>query len=252
MIQSMRDPKRPSRDTMGNDLRKRENNMPAFLHRVFAAVMLIACGNATAEGEEPTLSPQEAQEGFSLLFNGKDLTGFKEVQGLAGAFHVEEGGVLAGRREGGKAYWLSTEKMYGDFELRLEYSLSPMGNSGIFLRVPHYLGRSSVLGMEVQLLDDGDKTGTPGKGDTGAIYRVGAATKFVSRPAPQWNELAVRCEGDRIQITLNGELINDFDMSKHEETKDRPREGYLGLSAHTDVVRFRNIRIKDLSPAPMP
>lgn len=221
--------------------------MHAWVEVVIATVVFIG---TTGVADEPALSAEEAQDGFTLLFNGKDLTGFKEVQGFAGAFHVEEGGVLAGQREGGKAYWLSTARKYGDFELRLEYSLSPKGNSGIFLRVPHYLGRSSLLGMEVQLLDDGHKTGEPGKGDTGAIYKVGAAKKFASRPAPEWNDLAIRCEGDRVQITLNGELINDFDMSQHEETKDRPREGYLGLSAHTDVVRFRNIRIKELTQAP--
>lgn len=197
---------------------------------------------------EVTLSPEEEKEGFHLLFNGEDLTGFVEVQGRPGAFTVEDG-VLCGTREGLKAYWLSTAKKYGDFELRLEYMLTPGGNSGIFIRVPHHRPRTSVVGMEIQLLDDGAKTGTPTSKDTGAIYRVQGSTKFVAKPAGEWNQFAVRCEGDRIQVTLNGELINDFDMSSNEQTKNRPREGYIGLSAHTDVVKFRHVRIKELKEA---
>ena len=76
---------------------------------------------------EVTISPEEEKDGFHLLFNGKDLTGFVEVQGRPGAFTVENG-VLCGTREGLKAYWLSTEKKFGDFELRLEYMLTPGGN----------------------------------------------------------------------------------------------------------------------------
>jgi hypothetical protein len=194
------------------------------------------------------LTPEEAKEGFRPLFNGKDLSGFTEVQGRPGAFWVDNG-VLCGTREGLKAYWLSTEQKFADFELRLDYMLTPGGNSGIFLRVPHHRPRTSVVGMEVQLLDDGAKPGTPTDKDTGAIYRVAAATKFVSKPAQEWNSLIIRCEEDRVQITLNGELINDFDMASHPQTKSRPREGFIGLSAHTDVVKFRRVRIKELKPA---
>jgi hypothetical protein len=206
-----------------------------------------ANGWTPVRGDEE-LSPEEKSAGFQSLFNGKDLSGFTEVQGRPGAFWVEEG-VLCGTREGLKAYWLSTEKKYADFELRLDYMLTPGGNSGIFIRVPHHRPRTSVVGMEIQLLDDGGKEGVPTSKDTGAIYRVAAAKKFAARPANEWNSLIVRCEGDRIQVTLNGELINDFDMASDEQTKNRPREGFIGLSAHTDVVKFRRIRIKEIGDA---
>jgi hypothetical protein len=208
--------------------------------------MISLLGVAGISRAEVSISPEEEKDGFHLLFNGKDLTGFVEVQGRPGAFTVVDG-VLCGTREGLKAYWLSTDKKYSDFELRLEYMLTPGGNSGIFIRVPHHRPRTSVVGMEIQLLDDGAKTGTPTSKDTGAIYRVQGAKKFVSKPAGEWNQLTLRCQGDRIQVTLNGELINDFDMTSSLETKNRPREGYIGLSAHTDVVKFRHVRIKELT-----
>lgn len=210
--------------------------------------LFLPCSASLIHAESPMLSDDEKKEGFEILFNGVDLTGFQEVQGLPGAFWVEDG-VLNGRREGGKAYWLATKNKYADFEIRLQYMLMAKGNSGIFIRVPHFRPRTSNVGMEVQLLEDHGKQGTPTNGETGAIYRVEGATKYNSRPIGEWNDLSIKCEGDRIQITLNGELIHDFDMSKHEQTKNRPREGYIGLSAHTDVVKFKNVRIHVLKPA---
>ena len=227
--------------------------MPFLRHAL--SIALLAAGfladPMSLLAEPPVLSQEEKKEGFEILFNGVDLTGFQEVQGLPGAFWVEEG-VLNGRREGGKAYWLATKNKFADFEIRLQYMLQKNGNSGIFIRVPHFRPRTSKMGMEVQLLEDHGREGTPSNGETGAIYRVEGATKYNSRPIGEWNDVWIRCEGDRVQITLNGELIHDFDMSKHEETKKRPREGYIGLSAHTDVVKFRNVRIKVLKPAAAP
>jgi hypothetical protein len=220
-----------------------------FVPRLVGLGLVAICLLSPRVGRsQAEISPDEAKEGFQLLFNGKDLSGFTEVQGRPGAFTVKDG-VLSGTREGMKAYWLSTDKKYSDFELRLDYMLTPNGNSGIFIRVPHHRPRTSNVGMEIQLLDDGSKEGVPTSKDTGAIYRVAAAKKFVSKPAHQWNNLIVRCEGDHIQVTLNGELINDFDMSSDPQTKSRPREGFIGLSAHTDIVQFRNIRIKELKPS---
>jgi hypothetical protein len=100
--------------------------------------------------------------------------------------------------------------------------------------------------MEIQLLDDDGRQGRPNDGDTGAIYRVVPATRFASKPAETWNDLEISCRGDRVRVVLNGQVINDALMRDHELLKSRPREGYLGLSAHTDVVEFKNIRIRKL------
>lgn len=214
---------------------------------VWAAMASVGWAIPYATAEEVSLSPEEVQEGFVSLFNGKDITGFREVQGQPGAFWVEDS-VLHGKRDGARAYWLSTENRYGDFEFRMDYKLESGGNSGVFIRVPHYLGRSSTLGMEIQLLDDGGKTGKPTDKETGAIYRVDAADSFNSKPTGEWNSLSILAQGDRIQVTLNGKLINDFDMASNPLTAKRSREGFIGLSAHTNTVRFRNIRIRTIEP----
>jgi hypothetical protein len=201
----------------------------------------VFCGPPEARKVEP---------GFVPLFNGTDLTGWREVQGKPGSFRVESG-VLVGRRDrqAATAYWLSSNRQYGDFELRLEYLLRPGGNSGVFIRVPGYSGRTSREGMEIQLLDDGSGSGKPHAGSTGSIYQVVAPETFAAKPAGQWNDLEIYCLGERIRVTLNGKKLVDAKMSEHQAIKNRPRHGYIGLSAHTDEVRFRNIRIRELNPA---
>lgn len=224
------------------------------MYRRFATFSLLAgtlalLTGATAFADPNALTAEEKEAGFRPLFNGEDLTGWREVQGTPGTFTVEDGVLVAKRKRflfTRGAYWLSTQEKYGDFVLRLEVLLSPGGNSGVFIRVPSYAGRSSVEGMEIQLLDDGSKTGKPTSNDTGAIYRVVAPKSYEMRPAGEWNEVEIACKGDRIQVAVNGTPITDANMSEHSELANRPREGYIGVSCHTFVTKFRNIRLRSL------
>ncbi len=189
------------------------------------------------------LSAEERAQGFVSLFDGRTLAGW-EHNGPPGTFRVENG-LLVGRRTKGSAYWLSTKRRFSDFELRLQFKIEPGGNSGIFIRAPHE-GRTSREGMEIQIIDDARLPNAPNKGSMGAIYGVVAPKKQAARPAGQWNDLWIRCEGDRITVTLNGVVVNDVRMSDYPALRHRPRCGYIGLSAHTGTVWFRNIRIKVL------
>ncbi|MBP7935012.1 MAG: DUF1080 domain-containing protein [Phycisphaerae bacterium] len=193
------------------------------------------------------LTATEKAAGFQLLFNGTDWTGW-EPNGKPGSFTIQDGAIVGDRSgKSQTAYWLGTTREYGDFELRLQYKLSPRGNSGIFIRAPHE-GRTSRMGMEIQLLDDGARTGKPGVGDTGAIYQVVPPKAFVSRPAGQWNDLSVLCLGPRVKVTLNGHIINDTLMTDHAALRNRPRRGFIGLSAHTKPVQFRTLRLREIAP----
>lgn len=209
-------------------------------------------GAMAEAGESPGGENAAPPPGFVRLFNGKNLAGWKEVQGKPGTFRVEDGELIGLREHDSSgarsAYWLSTANEYGDFALRLQYKLKPKGNSGVFIRAPH-TGRTSLEGMEIQLLDDGATKGKPDVGKTGSIYRVVAPTAYASRPAGQWNDIEIRCDGDRIRVVLNGMAINDARMDQHKELKNRPRKGHIGLSAHTSEVRFRNIFLRTPSGA---
>jgi hypothetical protein len=203
---------------------------------------LIVCLLGVA-ADEPALSSDEKTAGFELLFNGTDLSGW-EHNGKPGTFDVKDG-LMRGWRQKETAYWIGTRDEYGDFELRLEYRIPPKGNSGVFIRAPRGSGRTSQLGMEIQIYDEGDKT-TPHKGSTGSIYNVVAPKKFAHKPPGEWNALWILCDGDRVKITINGEVVNDALMSDYKELKDRPRKGFIGLSAHTDAVEYRQIRLRQI------
>src|SRR3954462_11779989 len=102
------------------------------------------------------LAPAQAPEGFTPLFNGKDLTGWKAT-GKTDVWGAENGVLYVA---GGGGGWLLTEKEFKDFELRLEYKMPKMGNSGVGLRTPlpgqQPKGKGwdpAYVGMEIQLLD---------------------------------------------------------------------------------------------------
>jgi hypothetical protein len=143
--------------------------------------------------------------GFKPLFNGTDLTGWKQIGGKEGIWGVEKG-MLVTRSGGGG--WLSTEKTYADFILRLEYRMAPGGNSGVFLRTPRE-GNPWIVGMEIQLLDDPHpkyKTIKPWQ-HTGSIYGVVPPKKSALKPAGEWNRVEVRAKGPNITVILNGETV---------------------------------------------
>jgi hypothetical protein len=194
----------------------------------------------------------QADEGFTPLFNGVDLTGWKQYQSDKENWSVEKDMIVCQGRGGG---WLGTLRDYGDFEVRLEYRLKPGGNSGVYIRAPAS-GWISRDGMEIQILDDLHPTYA--KIDyyqyTGSIYHVVPPKRRASKPAGEWNAMAIRAHGRQVQVKLNGITILDADLDQCRKdpavAKEHPglarATGKIGLQSHTDRVEFRNIRIKEL------
>ena len=175
------------------------------------------------------------------LFNGKDLSGWVAMHG--GEWSVESG-VLVGRNgvdwstnPEKSGSWLRTAKEYGDFTLELEYAINVRGNSGIFLR-SGLEKNPAFTGHEVQILDDHGRE--PAKFTSGSLYDVVAPSANMSKPAGEWNQVRMDCRGRRIQVSMNGRPIVDYET-------DRLTRGYLGLQNHDTnaVVRFRNIRLTE-------
>jgi hypothetical protein len=145
--------------------------------------------------------------------------------------------------------WLRSERQYSDFVLNMEYRLPPGGNSGLYVRTPEQ-GHLSQVGMEIQIADDPAKTFKPEQ-RTGSIFGVVAPTANVERPPGEWNAMQVRCDGNRVETTLNGTLVVSADMSQVPALRDRPRVGFVGLTNWKGVAvgtAFRNITIKEIRP----
>jgi len=174
-----------------------------------------------------------------LLFNGRDLSGWKVI-GSEEAWRVHRG-LLSCSGEGHG--WIRPEGTYTDFILRLDYRISPQGNSGIFIRTSEE-GRPAYQGMEIQLLDDRRSPIT--EKSNGAIYDAVAPMQEASRPAGAWNPVEVSCQGPTVRVVLNGREIVNCDTSAHPALRDRLKSGFIGLQNHRSPIEFRNIRIKVL------
>jgi hypothetical protein len=151
--------------------------------------------------------------------------------------------------------WLGTEREYGDFELQLQYRLTPGGNSGVYIRAPE-TGHISRVGMEIQVLDDAHPryAKLANYQYTGSIYHVVGPSEKASKPAGEWNDMTILANGRNVQVTLNGKKIVDANLDDYLKNEAVAKEhtglarssGRIGLQSHTDRVEFRNIRIREL------
>ena len=193
------------------------------------------------------------EDGFTPLFNGKDLAGWvyggKEKAGKG--YQVENGVLFCTEKDGGK---LMTEKEYGDFAFRFEFKLEPNSNNGVGIRAP-LEGDAAYAGMEIQILDDSGsdyKRLRPSQYH-GSIYDVVAAKRGALKPAGEWNteEIIAKCR--QITVKLNGTTIVDANLDDIKDPavlKKHPglarTKGHIGLLGHGTRVEFRNLRVKEL------
>ena len=187
-------------------------------------------------------------EGFSSLFNGKDLTGWKAT-GKMDVWGAEKGVIYVEKGGGG---WLLTEQEFGDFELRVEYKMSKGANSGVALRTPTE-GDPAYVGMEIQLIDD---EGWPGKladyQHTGSIYDVVPASKLNNKPIGEWNSIRIVAKGSMVKVEVNGTTVVDANLEDSKEKKGAKHpgisraKGHVGFQSYNTRVEFRNVFIKPL------
>ncbi len=213
-------------------------------HRlIFCSLVLLVfiCGK--------TLRPAAAAEGWRSLFNGKDLSGWKSVQGNPAVWKAEDGVLLCEGEGGG---WLSTKDEFDNFDLELEFRVPPGGNSGVFLRAPHQ-NDPAYAGMEIQVLDDY----APEYADlkptqyTGSIYDVVPAKPRVTKKAGEWQKMQIVCDGRTVKVTLNGTPIVNANLDEHKDKlPTHPglarTTGYLGLQNHGSKLEYRNLKIRPL------
>jgi hypothetical protein len=211
---------------------------------ILAAIPALLCA---AEPDANGLTPEEAQQGFVSLFDGKNLE--EHWQGdLKG--YVPEGSVIA-CKPGGRLW---TKKEYADFIFRFEFKLTPNANNGVGIRTPKD-GDPAYVGMEIQILDDSGSSyrNLQPYQFHGSIYGVVPCKRGHQKPVGEWNSQEIMAKGSHIKVTLNGEVIVDADISKITETMDHRKhpglhneKGYIGFLGHGSTLWFRNVRIKEL------
>jgi HEAT repeat protein len=203
-----------------------------------------------------TLSEEEKQAGFKLLFDG---TNMHDWVGNTAEYVMEDGDIVVHPEHGGHGN-LYTRNEYSNFVFRFEFQLTPAANNGIGIRAP-LEGDAAYVGMEIQVLDNEAtvyKNLHPYQYH-GSVYGVIPAKRGYLKPVGEWNTEEIRAEGTRIKVILNGTVILDGDIAEASRNgtmdgKEHPgllrTSGHIGFLGHGDVVRFRRVRIKPLPDQP--
>jgi len=226
-----------------------------------------------ATGTTPnTLTREEREQRYELLWDGRTSWGWKSARGdkfPANGWEMKDGvlSVLAsGGAESQAGGDIVTEQVFSDFELRLEFRLTPGANSGVkyFVDVDLNKGPGSAIGLEYQLLDDerhpDAKLGRDGNRKLAGLYDlIPAAAAKKTRPIGEWNEARIVSRGTHVEHWLNGEKVLEYERGSDafrrlvSESKfkvwpdfgERPA-GPILLQDHGDRVSFRNIKIRRL------
>lgn len=191
----------------------------------------------------------QPNDGWQKLFNGKDTTGFKQLNGQA-PYHVENGELVGVSTKGQPNSFLATEQDYGDFILEFEVKCDPSLNSGVQFRSeskPEY-NNGRVHGYQCEI-DPSDRAWS------GGIYdeaRRGWLVTLADNKAGQaaynktdWNKYRIEAIGDTMRIWLNG--VNTANLIDNTTPA-----GFIAFQVHGiskdeqngKEIRWRNIRIK--------
>ena len=159
---------------------------------------------------------------------------------------------------GGGAGDLITREQYGDFELTMEWKISPKGNSGVMYRVSEGDGPTYFTGPEMQVLDNAVAGGDL-MHSAGADYALHAPSEDNTRPVGEWNEVRMVVDGPHVEYWLNGVQQCSYELWSEEwnarvaasKFKEWPgfgmnKRGHIALQDHGNPVWYRNIHIRSL------
>jgi hypothetical protein len=190
------------------------------------------------------------------LFNGKDLTGWKQV---GPGSHYVENGLL--KSKGGMGLLVWQGEKFQNCIIRVEYAMRDSNsNSGVFIRIPTMPTEEWMpvnKGYEVQIDNAPEKSGEDEYHYTGMLYSLTKPLAKTGKPGPQWNTMEITLDGPRTIVYLNGVKVTDFKEGDPVPPKKfdfepdrgpRPLSGYMGLQNHSDkdVVFFKEVAVRPL------
>jgi hypothetical protein len=190
------------------------------MKRILLPVVFACCCLLSATAGEKGPPP-----GFTALFNGKDLTGWKNAEpgwkAVDGVIHFD------GAKD---AKNLATAKSYKNFELYADWKIDKGGDSGIYLR-----GKP-----QVQIWDN--------KEGSGGLYnnppKSGQKPLLVADKKPgEWNTMYVKMVGAKVTVVLNGKIVVDNAIFLEGKI---PEEGPIELQVHGNPLWFKNVYIHEL------
>jgi len=211
--------------------------------------LLIAPALSQAADNEPP-------KGFTALFNGKDLSGWKglvanppkraamspeelaEAQKAADEAMREHWQVVDGVLVfDGKGKSLCTVKDYADFEMLVDWKIKAKGDSGIYLRGS----------PQVQIWDTAQRPEGSG-GLFNNKENPSKPTACADKPVGEWNSFRIKMVGEKVSVWLNGTLVVDNVVMENYWERDEPiyPTGQIELQNHGNTLYFKNVYIREL------
>jgi len=207
-------------------------------------ILLIALAATAVLSASVPAADNTPPDGFTALFDGKDLSGWQARQGKAESqeekakwqehWKVEKGIV----KFDGKGPTLWTGRKFKDFVLMVDWRFPKQGDSGIYLR-----GRSkSQVNIWCHEMGSGEVWGyRTDNSQPEEVKKACTPTKNMDKPVGQWNSFVITMKGDRLTVVLNGEVVIN-----NAQLPGVPPEGEIALQRHGSPIEFKNIYIKQL------
>jgi Domain of Unknown Function (DUF1080) len=237
--------------------------------RLLVVAASLAAGGASFAAAQTNpipnaLTPAEKAEGWTLLFDGRTLEGWRgykkpDAGGLR--WKVEDGTLTlpSAMAPGTRAGDIVTTDTFEQFELVLDWRVAPGGNSGVKYFILEDL--NSAIGHEYQLIDDAQHADAKvgGHRQTAALYDVLPAAERPIKPGGEWNTTRIVVRGQTAEHWLNGKKVLQYELDspvlkaaiQKSKFKDVSRfgtrqNGHILLQDHNDQVWFRSIKIRRL------
>ena len=231
----------------------------AFKKRLAGLSAVVIFTSNFAFAQDNHLSEQEISQGWELLFNGKDMSKWRNFKqpDLNDKWEVKNGEMqLTGKGAGD----ILTKQRYQNFDLRLDWKISKTGNSGIFILADELGKYIYSHAPEIQILDN--ERHSDNKFTThlsGSLYDMIASPIDSQRVAGQWNQVRILVKNKTLTIWQNNVLTAEIKIASDDwntlvnnsKFKDwqgfaANSSGHIGLQDHGDPVAFKNLKIKRL------
>ncbi|QQL49415.1 3-keto-disaccharide hydrolase [Mucilaginibacter ginkgonis] len=218
---------------------------------------------AVSVSAQNKLTIKEREQGWQLLFNGTSTTGWHNYlkPTASAAWSVKNGELSLDPAAPGQGD-LVTDKEYENFELSLDWNISPEGNSGIIFGVHEdsTLKQTYLSGIEMQILDDkGAEDNKLATHLAGSLYDMRAPSQNTVKPAGDWNKAVIWKKDGHLKFWLNDVQVIDVQIgsadwntllfnSKFKSWANFAKcpKGHIALQDHNHKVSFKNIKIRTL------
>lgn len=203
------------------------------------AVWAMGAGMVVAQ-EQP-----KVEEGFTSMFNGKDLTGWKASE-IKESFYVKDGAIVSHGKPRSHLFYVGDDKPFVNFELRMQVMTTPGSNAGVYFHTQYQETGWPKFGIEAQV-----NTTHKDPIKTGSLYQIQNVTEAPSKD-DEWFDYTIRVEGKKVTVKVNDKVVVDYtEPAGKEAGKDFTRvldKGTFCLQAHDEksIIYFRNLRVKRL------